>query len=656
MDYREEIDKAKEYIRNNKIEEGKSILNKLIDVGIEDKEIYLELGKCYIGKEDSKAIMNIERYLELGGADINVKILLAKLYKVKGDIRKSREILESIETINKEVLIELFSINVIEGNKEKAINNIEEIDNRYQGELIEVEEIAKEYMKWREYERLEKLLINNRVNIEEEKYHYYLYRCYRETGNRDKLIKEIEYLKGKREYEKEIKEELIKESEKDIAEIGERIYKLIDIMCEYIEEDDTDSDIIKSLAILLRKNMYDKEKKRKIIDILEGYNKRSKKPRAGNIFLNEKEILEKKVVLESKPRQLIVELTTKCNLRCIMCDVRFRNQSINDNILDFIKLNIPSLERIKWQGGEVFLYDKFEELMEMCNKYDVKQVIQTNGLLINKNILDSLVSKNIHLSFSIDSVNKNLYESIRCGAKFEDLLKVVKLIHDYKKNIKDFCYTLIMVVMSNNYNEIDDMVNFAIENGFHSVTFQKYMNKGNNDLLLSKDQKKKVIEKIKFLREQYRIGKIPIQILTSIPLSDDEYINMEEELEEELIKQEIKREETKNCNDIVKEENKKEDFVCEEKLRKEDLLLDNKYNLFCVVPWTELCISASNTFQFGAGSKSFKTDNYKYNEIWNCKELVVYRSNIVKNNLSLCEKLCREREDDSNRIKLGLIM
>ena len=667
MNYKE-IEQAKEYIRNNKKEEAKVILEGILSRNIEDKEVYLELGKCYVGEDNSKAICNIESYIDLGGQDINVKILLSKIYKKEGNLKRSREILEGIREINREGLIELFRVNVIEGEKEKAINNIEEMDKRYKGEIREIEEIAQEYIKWGEYEKLESILLNNRNNIEENKYHYYLYKSYKRIGYKDKIIKEIEYLKDKKEYEREIKEELIKESEVEIDMLGDSIYKMIEIMCEYIEEDDTDSDIIRSLAILLRKNIYDKEKKDKIIEILERYNKDSKKKRAGNIFLNEKEILEKKVVLESKPRQLIVELTTKCNLRCVMCDVCLQHNSINDNILNFIKLNIPFLERIKWQGGEVFLYDRFYELMDFCNQYGVKQVIQTNGILINKQILKLLSSRKIHLSFSIDSVNKNTYESIRRGAKFEDLLKVIRLIHDYKKNVKDFCYTLIMVVMSNNYNEIDDMVNFAINNGFQGITFQKYMNKGNNDLLLSKSQKKNVIQKIKFLKDQYSVGDLPIQIQTSIPLFGNEYINMEEELNDEVIKTEVSENINKEINVEEKDKicfnndnidnniDKKEFFIKEKSPKEKEYLLNNKYSLFCVVPWTELCISACNTLQFGAGSKSFKTDNYKYYEIWNCKELVTYRNNIVKRDLSLCEKLCREREDDSNRIKLGLIM
>ena len=54
MHYKEEIEKAKEYIRNNEIAEGKTILIKLMEEGIEDKDIYLELGKCYIEEDKNK--------------------------------------------------------------------------------------------------------------------------------------------------------------------------------------------------------------------------------------------------------------------------------------------------------------------------------------------------------------------------------------------------------------------------------------------------------------------------------------------------------------------------------------------------------------------------------------------------------------------------
>ena len=48
--------KIKEYIKNNRIKEAKKKKKKMIEDGIYDKNIYLELGKCYLQKDKKKAI------------------------------------------------------------------------------------------------------------------------------------------------------------------------------------------------------------------------------------------------------------------------------------------------------------------------------------------------------------------------------------------------------------------------------------------------------------------------------------------------------------------------------------------------------------------------------------------------------------------------
>ena len=44
------------------------------------------------------------------------------------------------------------------------------------------------------------------------------------------------------------------------------------------------------------------------------------KVREENRLLNEKEIKEKKIVLKSKPQNILLILNNVCNLKCIMCE------------------------------------------------------------------------------------------------------------------------------------------------------------------------------------------------------------------------------------------------------------------------------------------------------------------------------------------------
>jgi MoaA/NifB/PqqE/SkfB family radical SAM enzyme len=151
-----------------------------------------------------------------------------------------------------------------------------------------------------------------------------------------------------------------------------------------------------------------------------------------NKMLNELEISQKNIILESKPMYLGVTLSSKCNLRCIMCRVAENTWDVSQNIITEIIRLFPFLKRISWQGGEVFLLDYFGELFEKAAFYpNLKQTIVTNGLLIDKKWAEKLARCNADIIFSIDGVTKKTYEHIRRGARFEDLIRSIETLNAY---------------------------------------------------------------------------------------------------------------------------------------------------------------------------------------------------------------------------------
>lgn len=73
-----------------------------------------------------------------------------------------------------------------------------------------------------------------------------------------------------------------------------------------------------------------------------------------NRVLNELEISKGRSILESKPRGLGIALTNRCNIRCIMCSVWKNPWDIPEKTVKEIAAFFPYLQRIFWQGGEVF--------------------------------------------------------------------------------------------------------------------------------------------------------------------------------------------------------------------------------------------------------------------------------------------------------------
>ncbi|MFC2091887.1 radical SAM protein, partial [Elusimicrobiota bacterium] len=191
-----------------------------------------------------------------------------------------------------------------------------------------------------------------------------------------------------------------------------------------------------------------------------------------NSILNEIELSERKVVLESKPRVLSVVLTNRCNLRCVMCDVGGgKPKDISASLVDSIVEWMPYVEKISWQGGEVFLYGGFKELFEQASSYEhLEQIIITNGLLIDEYWAKRLCSNKVNLNYSIDGFDREVYEGIRTGADYGELLESIDRINSHKGASSGLRMSLRFTVMRSNYKQLGKIVDFAKKHNFDDFT------------------------------------------------------------------------------------------------------------------------------------------------------------------------------------------
>jgi MoaA/NifB/PqqE/SkfB family radical SAM enzyme len=193
-----------------------------------------------------------------------------------------------------------------------------------------------------------------------------------------------------------------------------------------------------------------------------------------NKLLNEIEIAEHRPVLESKMRNLIVTLSTACNLKCVMCEwVRAKRWELPQKTLDEVVSCFPHLERVVWQGGEAFMYKGLRSLIEQAARFpNLRQVITTNGLLVNEEWAEVLVRNNVDVTFSVDGITPDVYEKIRQGADFDVLIRNLKSFSACRIEHQSRINTnLHMVVMRSNYRQVEDYVDFARGLGFRYIAF-----------------------------------------------------------------------------------------------------------------------------------------------------------------------------------------
>lgn len=195
-----------------------------------------------------------------------------------------------------------------------------------------------------------------------------------------------------------------------------------------------------------------------------------------NKELNNNEIMSGNTVLRSKPRMLMVVLTTRCNVGCVMCSrskLTGPDKTFAFDTIGQVRSLFPYLEAIDWQGGEVFLVDYFKDLfLEARAHPNIDQSIITNGLLINQEWAEIFADSRVNLTFSIDAVTKHKYESIRKGAKFERLIESLEIINEMNKKCGNSIQLHInTVVMRSNYKELYLFPDFCQKYGIKHLRF-----------------------------------------------------------------------------------------------------------------------------------------------------------------------------------------
>jgi len=150
------------------------------------------------------------------------------------------------------------------------------------------------------------------------------------------------------------------------------------------------------------------------------------------------------------PPNLQIELSSICNLRCVMCyqaDKTFSGKSngfmgymkfdLFKKIIDEVEGNIDGLTFAS--RGEPTLIKDFDKYLKYCEGKFLGLKINTNVTLFNEKLINTLLSSDIQtLVLSIDESNKENYEKIRVNAKFDKIMKNLEMLREIReKNYKN---------------------------------------------------------------------------------------------------------------------------------------------------------------------------------------------------------------------------
>lgn len=468
-----------------------------------------------------------------------------------------------------------------------------------------------------DFEKVKKMFIE--IKNKDSKYEYIL------LENMPKIVKDLSYC----EPVLQLYFDLLKISKKQIGimEIGDGLIdskkykKARDFFIKVLDIDKDDFTALKH-SVQLSNFICDFDTTKEIItqDILDNYKNDEFKY---NILLNELEIAEHKVYLKSKPRTMLVAVTTKCNIKCLMC-TRDKIWDISESMKNEIISMFKYLEIVVWQGGEVFLYKYFFELLKLSKiNENIRHIIVTNGLFFSDKWINLLLSiKNLDLTVSIDGTTKEIYEKIRVGARFEQLIDNLTRFANKKKMVtSNIVLTLRCAVMKSNYKQIVDFIKFAIKYSFNIVIFAPVQNLYTEENIwnnLTEDMND-------YIYEQYTIAeklakKNNISLINWLPIHKRKIENLQNSDKNILEKeQKFKEEDNKYCQ--IFEEDK----------------------IICFRPWKQIVLNVDGfvTPECLCQKQITTIDRIvSFSDAWNSVIMQEYRKKLTEQNYEWCNRDC----------------
>lgn len=187
---------------------------------------------------------------------------------------------------------------------------------------------------------------------------------------------------------------------------------------------------------------------------------------ASNMFINytKNEIKKKKIRAD---KELRIILTQKCKYKCAFCHKEGLKRNVEEKLTHnhLTKLfkflnNTYNITSIHFTGGEPFLNENIETIINELRKEQAKITITSNGYSINPNseIFEQIEKINI----SIHSIDESEYESIsNVPGSYKKAISNIKELRNNYPLLKIEINTTLTKKITDNKEELIDLINFS---------------------------------------------------------------------------------------------------------------------------------------------------------------------------------------------------
>ena len=186
----------------------------------------------------------------------------------------------------------------------------------------------------------------------------------------------------------------------------------------------------------------------------------------------------------ARPLRIHIAVNDYCNIRCPHCLRETPGVKVNQNCLGVGDLKrlapwFKSAMTVALAGlGEPFIQKDIFEIVDLVHSYGAAVSLITNGTLLDEATARRIVGPHpTLLNLSIDAGTPEVFEKVRLGAKFKEVVENVDRLVAVKREAKATfpVMTINMTLMRDTLNEVEPVLALARRWGICHLTAQTVM-------------------------------------------------------------------------------------------------------------------------------------------------------------------------------------